>query len=366
MRKSGAIILALTLFAVFPLSASAQQQKAPQTVIVTQARSDNFTDSVEALGTLRANETVTLTATVTETVTAVNFEDNQRVEAGDILVEMMSAQEKAEVEAERATLNEAKRQLDRIKPLVAEGASSKSILDQRRRDYESARARLEAVKSGISDRIITAPFSGVVGLRNTSVGMVLQPGTRITTLDDDSVMKLDFAVPSVFLTALKPELEIVATSKSFPGREFKGTISSIDSQIDPNTRSIMVRAIIPNEDRVLMPGLLMSVEILKNPREAIVIPEEAIVPEARKNFVFVATQEDEGAKVAKREVELGSRRPGEIEVLKGLKEGERIVTHGTLNITDGAAVTIKAEQKEGEPLKDILAKGDEKKKEGSE
>ena len=358
MKKMTAFLFSLLVLTGAP-EALAQQGgggKAPQPVIVTRAAVEPFADSVEALGTLKANESVTLTATVTETVTAVNFEDGQRVEKGEILVEMMSGQEKAELDAERATVEEAKRQVERIAPLVKSGAASQSVLDQRQREHETAKARLEAVQSRISDRIIVAPFGGRLGLRDISVGAVLQPGTRITTLDDDSVMKLDFPVPSLFLPVLRPGLGIAATTRAFEGREFRGEIASIDSQIDPQTRSVMVRALLPNEEKILKPGLLMSVEIMKDPRQAIVVPEEAIVPEARRNFVYVV--EGGGAGIArKREVRLGARRPGEVEVVEGLAEGEAVVTHGAMNVSDGAAVTVKAVETGGETLQDLLETG---------
>lgn len=357
MRHISAFILTLMILAgAAPVMAQpgGGRERAPQPVIVTRAAVEPFADSVEALGTLKANESVTLTATVTETVTAVNFEDGQRVEQGDILVEMMSGQEKAELDAERATVEEAKRQVERIAPLVKSGAASQSVLDQRQREFETAKARLEAVQSRISDRIITAPFGGRVGLRNISVGAVLQPGTTITTLDDDSIMKLDFAVPSHFLAVLRPGLEIVATARAFEGREFKGQISSIDSQIDPVTRSVIVRALIPNEEKLLRPGLLMSVEIMKDPRQAVVIPEEAIVPEARKNFIYVVDSAGEAGVARKREVTLGARRPGEVEILEGLTAGETVITHGTMNVTDGAAVKVTAVETGSEPLQELL------------
>ena len=359
MKILSHFIMAALVVASFPVLAQAQKppEKGAQPVIVIRVAEDEFADHVEALGTLRANETVTLTATVTETVTAINFDDNARVEAGDILVEMTSTQEAAELDAEQATVDEALQQVERIEPLIKSGAASKSLLDERRRDYETAKARLEAIKSRIADRIITAPFAGVVGLRNISVGAVLQPGMRITTLDDDSIMKLDFSVPSVFLSAIEPGIEIVATSRSFPNHKFKGKIASIDSQIDPVTRSIAVRALIHNEEKLLRPGLLMSLDILKNPRTAIVIPEEAIVPEARKNFVFIVQKAEKGTAVKKQEVTIGARRSGEVEILKGLEIGDVVVTHGTLNLGDGAAVKITTEDKGNEPLKDMLQAG---------
>src|SRR5690606_6618599 len=141
---------------------------------------------------------------------------------------------------------------------------------------------------------------------------------------------------------LRPGLEIVATTRAFEGREFKGEIASIDSRIDPVTRSVTVRALIPNEERLLRPGLLMSVEIYKDPRNAIVVPEEAIVPEARQNFVFVVEEKGGGSVARRREVKLGARRPGEVEIVEGLAEGEAVITHGTLNVTDGAAINVTA------------------------
>ena len=183
------------------------QQAVP--VIVKAVVTDHFVDRVEALGTLRANETVVLTATVSEIVTDVHFEDGQRVKAGSILVEMTNEEEHALIEEERSTVAEAKKQYDRLRPLVQRGAASIALLDQRRREYETAKARLRAIESKLQDRLIIAPFAGIVGLRNISVGALIEPGDVITTLDDDSVMKLDFTVPSIHLASLKTGLPMV-------------------------------------------------------------------------------------------------------------------------------------------------------------
>jgi len=331
------LILALCLMGSgTPAVAQQGKGKPAQNVIVTPAHIEDFADRVEALGTLRANESVVLTATVTETVRAVNFEDGQRVKKGDVLVEMRGGEEKAELAGEQATLSEAKRQMERLQPLVATGAASQAQLDERKREYQTANARLDAIRSRIGDRIVTAPFDGVLGLRNISVGAVVQPGTRITTLDDDSVMKLDFAVPALYLETLKPGLDIIATASAFKGRSFKGKVASVDSQIDPVTRSISVRALVPNEGRVLKPGLLMNVEILKDPRQAVVVPEESILAQGEKNFVFVAG----GYTAQKIEIETGARQPGMVEVTKGLKGGEMVITHGTMTLADGAPIKI--------------------------
>jgi membrane fusion protein (multidrug efflux system) len=330
------------------------QQAVP--VIVKAVGTDRFVDRVEAFGTLRANETVELTATVSETVTGIHFEDGQRVEAGSILVEMTSEEEHALIEEERSTVAEAKKQYDRLQPLVQRGAASISLLDQRRREYQTAKARLRAIESKLQDRLIIAPFAGIVGLRNISVGALIEPGDLITTLDDDSVMKLDFTVPSIHLASLKTGLPIAARSPAFPGRTFTGTIASISSRIDPVTRAIVARAILSNPERLLKPGLLMQVELLKNPREVVVIPEEALIPSGRDNHVLVVDRSAEPAVARRRQVTIGGRRPGEVEILDGLKTGEFVVVDGGLRTRPGQAVNVIATDTGNEPLARLLTR----------
>ncbi len=344
-----AVVGIIAMLGATPASA---QQAVP--VIVKAVVNDRFVDRVEALGTLRANETVVLTATVSEIVTEVHFEDGQRVSAGTILVEMTDEEEQALIEEERSTLTEAQKQYDRLRPLVERGAASTSLLDQRRREYDSAKARLRAIESRLRDRLIIAPFAGVVGLRDVSVGALIEPGDVITTLDDDSVMKLDFTVPSIYLASLTTGLPIVATSPAFAGRRFEGTVASIDSRIDPVTRAIVVRAILPNPERLLKPGLLMSVELLKNPRDALVIPEEALIPTGRDNHVLVVDPSADPTVAQRRQVIIGSRRPGEVEIVEGLEAGELVVVDGTVRARPGQPVTIVAVDDGDAPLARLL------------
>ena len=340
------------IMGIFGAAQASAQQAVP--VIVKEVVNDRFVDRLEALGTLRANETVVLTATVSEIVTAVHFEDGQRVNAGSILVEMTNEEEHARIEEERSTLTEAKKQYDRLRPLVERGAASTSLLDQRRREYETAKARLRATESKLRERLIIAPFAGVVGLRNVSVGALIEPGDVITTLDDDSVMKLDFTVPSVYLANLRTGLPIVATSPAFDEHRFEGKISSIDSRIDPVTRAIVVRAILPNPERLLKPGLLMHVTLLKNLRDVLVIPEEALIPSGSINHVLVVDRSADPTVVHRRQVAIGNRRPGEVEIVEGLEEGEFVVVDGTLRARPGQPVTVIAEDDGDEPLAHLL------------
>lgn len=309
-------------------------------VRVAPAKSIAFSDRVEALGTLRANESVSLTANVSETITAIHFEDGQKVNVGDVLVEMTSSEEDALlVEAETNAL-EANRQLKRIRQLVSAGTASESLLDQRQRDFDAAQARLRATQSRLKDLVISAPFSGTVGLRLVSVGALVRPGDVITTLTDDSKMKLDFSVPSVFISTLTKGLNVEGKSRAYDEQTFSGTVASINNQVDPVTRTITVRALLPNPDGLLKQGMLMQLSLDVNPRDAIVIPEAALMPESDRNFVMLARQKDGAYLAERKQVQIRGRRFGEVEVQTGLDAGDLVITHGAFKIKPGTEVVF--------------------------
>ncbi len=333
---------------------SAAPAKPPTPVTVSAATLQAFEDRIEALGTLRAKESVALTATVTDTVRLLNFDDGQRVTAGQVLLEMTDDEEHAQLSEAQALVSEAQRQHRRVQSLTTAGTASRSLLDERGRELETARARLLAIESRLSDRLIKAPFAGVVGLRNISVGALVEPGDLITTLDDDSVMKLDLSVPSVYLSALRPGLQVRAISSAYGEREFSGEVYSIDSRIDPVTRSVLVRVLLPNPERLLKPGMLMQVTLIKNPRTTLIIPEAALMPLGAEQFVYKAAPDGSGYKAERRKILIGSRRPGEVEVLEGLTEGDLVITHGAMRVREGQAVTVRAVDEGGQPLRGLL------------
>jgi len=342
-------IAALMLLA--QAAAIAQPGGGPTPVIVAEAEVQPIADRVEALGTLRANESVEITSNVTETISAVHFDDGQRVAEGDLLVEMTSGEEHALLEEARARADEAQRQYDRVRSLVKQRSASESLLDERRRDLDTARALLVAIESRLADRLIKAPFDGVLGLRNISPGALVTPGDLITTLDDTGVMKLDFTVPSVFLRDLAPGLAIEARAPAYGERTFEGAVRSIDSRVDPVTRSVRVRALIPNPDRTLKPGVLMRVELLRNPRETLVVPESALLQKGRDHHVM---RIDVDAKAERVAVKVGARRPGQAEILEGLSAGDRVITHGADKVRPGQAVRVQALDDGTRPLAELV------------
>ncbi len=334
-----AFTLAVAVFALSLTNVSAQDGRpdTPMQVAVVEVETSDFVDNVEALGTTRANETADITASVTEKVVDIRFDDGQRVSAGDVLVVLNSTEEKADLDAARAVLEERRLAYERAKQLERRKFTATAQLDERRAALRQAEAEIEAIQARLADRTIRAPFDAVVGLRDISIGALVEPGDQITTLDDISVIKLDFNVPATHLATLRPGLSINVRTSAFEDRVFSGKISGVDSRVDPVTRSIVARAVIPNPDGALRPGLLMTVQLLKSPRTSMVVPEEALVPRGRVNTVYVV-DEAAGGVVETRAVEIGARRSGEVEIVSGLEVGEKVITHGTMRVRAGQRV----------------------------
>jgi len=306
----------------------------PTEVVTAVAKTEPLGVEIEAVGTARANEAADVTSKVSNLITAIRFQEGSFVKAGDVLVELDSAEARADLAAAEATLADSERQYTRTRDLAAKNALSASELDQIEATLKGNRARVEGARARLSDTSIRAGFNGRTGFRRVSVGSVVNAGTVITTLDDASLIKLDFTIPDTFMFALRQGLKVTAATAGLRGRTFEGTITRLDSRVDPATRSIFVRAEIPNRDGTLRPGMFMTVSLQGDVLPALLVPEAAIVPEQGRAFVFVV----EGGIAKRREVGLGRRKPGMVEVTSGLKDGERVVVDGTQNLRDGGKI----------------------------
>ncbi|MEQ8409365.1 MAG: efflux RND transporter periplasmic adaptor subunit [Gammaproteobacteria bacterium] len=307
---------------------------------VTEVTITDIADEVESVGTTVANESVDLTAAVSETISRVAFEDGEYVEAGEILVELTSAAEATRLAEAQATVDEAQRQLIRLQDLSADRLVAGSELDQARTATQTAQARLEGVMADLEDRLIRAPFSGYLGFRNVSTGSLLTPGTVITTLDDVSIMKLDFRIPEVYLADIAVGQDIATRSIVYKDRGFPGVITVIGSRVDPVTRSVSVRAEIENPTRQLRPGMLMTVALALNEKTVMVVPERAVIAAQGQQYVYVVGADN---RVERRSVELGRRRDGQVEIVTGLEVGERVVSEGTVQVRPGLTVQVQGE-----------------------
>jgi membrane fusion protein (multidrug efflux system) len=306
---------------------SGKIQRPPVPVTVWTVETRSFRDRVAALGTLRAWESVVITASVTETIDSLHFDDGQRVARGDLLARLQQDEEIAALREQEEVLAEQEREVARLKDLASRNQVAQTEVDQRRTLAAIARSKMAQMNARIADRNITAPFDGVLGLRQVSAGALISPGQGIVTLDDLSRMRLDFTVPSRSLEFVRVGQPVTATTAAYRDT-FVGQVSAIDSRVDPDNRSLTARARFDNADGRLRPGLLMSL-ILEGPeRQALVIPEQAVVSRASEHFVWLL-QETQATRVP---VQLGARIPGWVEVTAGLEAGQQVVYEGVARL----------------------------------
>ncbi len=330
------------IFVALGLSSFASAQRGPSSVFVETVSERDFAVRVEALGTLEPNEVVDLTLNTADRVQSLYFDDGQRVRKGKTLLSLAQREQIALTDEAEANVDEARKQLERVERLTERNAVSQAELDEARRAMNSASARLRAVQSRQKDRILVAPFDGILGFRQVSVGTFVRPGDMVARLIDDSEMNLEFTVPSIFLRSLKPGTQITARTDDFPDMDFEGIIATIDNAIDPVTRSVSVRATLPNPDRILMSGMFMEIVLIADPRKSLSIPEEAIQPVGPRTFVFKVDDTTTPPSVQRVEVKLGPKQGGYIEVLSGLAKYDRVVTEGVIRIRDGSEIKIES------------------------
>ena len=306
-------------------------------VEVAPARSGEVTVTVEAVGTLRANEAVIITSKVRGLITKIAFKEGQKVKAGAVLVEMDASELRADLAEMRAERNNARRLLDRARRLLEKRNVSEARVEVLMGELEAAEARVRADEARLADYVVRTPFSGRLGLRRVSLGALVEPGDEITTLDDVTPIKVDFQVPETALGRLIPGQSINARSAAQPDRTFTGKVVTIGSRVDPVTRSVEVRGEIANDDEFLKPGMFLTVSLIVEIRSGVVlIPEEAVVSLGSSHFVFAV----EGGKAVRTEVELGQRLPGEVEVRSGLEPGILVIIGGLQKVRTGVPVQL--------------------------
>ena len=316
---------------------SSAGDRATQSAVLVEtieARVQDVVRRVESVGTLYGDESVTLTAKVTEQVSAVFFEGGELIEAGQVLAELMDAEQTALLNEAEANLREARVQLERLVTLGQEIATAAEI-DVASARVDASAAQLEAIRSRLADRRIVAPFSGVIGFRRISVGALVTPGAVIAELDAIDPLKLDFTLPEVFLSEVAVGDTIRGHSVAWPGQEFAGAVTRISSRVDPVSRAFQVRALLKNDSGRLRPGMLINVALALHEEPGIVVPERALIQVGDRSAVFVV---DDGAIARRAEVTIGRRLPGQIVLRSGVEPGERVVVNGQLLLRPGTVV----------------------------
>lgn len=320
---------------------AAPAQESPRspgvTVAVAPVGESALVDRLRAVGTVKAQDAVTLTVRASGVVDEIMFDHGDTVAAGVTLLRLEDAEERAQLAAARAALDKARRAHARALELSREGAVSQQALDTAAADLEAARAEVAVAEARLDERVVRAPFAGRLGFREVSPGAWLEPGAAITTLDDIASVHVDFDVPERHLAVLSPGQAVMVDSVAHPGQTFAGTVISIGSRVDPATRQVRVRALIDNPDVLLRPGQLVTVRVDLRQRTAILVPSTAVYAVGRQNFAFVV---DEDNVAHRRAVTLGERRDGSVEVIEGLRPGERLVVEGATKLDEGDRVRV--------------------------
>ncbi|GAB5415505.1 MAG: efflux RND transporter periplasmic adaptor subunit [Congregibacter sp.] len=302
---------------------------APVTVVTVGTQ--QYENRIQALGTLQAWESVNITAPVSQLVTELAFEDGDTVEKGQVLARLRQDAQLAQEQELNARLADAKREVRRLSDLAKKNQVAQTDLDSAITAVEVFEHQLNVVRAEIADRTIVAPFAGVLGLREVSDGALVETGQRLTTLDDISRMRLQFTVPAKYLGVLRPGMAVSASTPAFTS-EFEGVLTAVGSRVDPVARAVSARAVIPNDEGLLRPGLLMEIELRGQTREVVVVPEESLQSRAARHFVWVL----DGEQAKRREVTIGDRLPGWVVVESGVSPGEQIVRDGVVRLSGNA------------------------------
>lgn len=352
----------------------------PATVRVVLPEPRAFSDRIEALGQAKARQSVTITSDTTELITRVLFTSGQRVRRGQPLVELKADEQDAEVIRARASVNQARREYDRLAALAQRGFAPRARVEELQAALQEQQAALTAVQARRQDRVIRAPFSGTLGLSDAAPGQLVNPGAAVATLDDLSAIHVDFDVPERYLGVLRTGLSISARTDAYPDQTFRGVISRIDTRIDPATRAVTARAEFANPGERIKPGQLLRVAVEQGGRQELAVPESAVLFESDSAFVYlVAPGQGRGARpgaggpqggggqggapaadgpggrrdasltAQRREVETGARQDGLVEIVSGLTASDRIVADGLNRVNPNQPVRIAGAGQGGPP-----------------
>ena len=317
-------------------------QSGPVAVEVGRVEAMRLEDDTQAVGTLRSRQGVMLRPEVSGRISKLGFTDGQRVRRSQLLVQLDDALQRAQLQQAEAQASIARTNLQRNQDLLAQNFISKSAVDQSQSNVEVAEAQVALAKAQLARMQIVAPFDGVVGLRIVNVGDYVKDGADLVNIEDLSSVWVDFRLPERFIARLKPGQDVQVTLDALPGRRYLGRIDALDSQLDANGRSVLVRARLANAGGELRAGMYARSRVVFDVREgALVVPEEALVPLGEKQYLYKLVADGEN-KIAQRiEARIGSRVPGKVEVLEGVKAGDHVVIAGQARLGRGDSVPVR-------------------------
>ena len=293
--------------------------------------------TITAVGSLRSDESITLRPESAGRISAITFQEGQRVAKGAPLVKLDPAIPEAELQQAKANLTLAKAKFDRAVDLAQRSFISGQAKDEAENNLKVAEASVQLAQAKLAKTDIRAPFSGVIGLRSVSVGDYVKEGADLVNLESIDPLKVDFRVPETYLRQVQAGQPLEVTLDALPGKSYDGKVMAMNPLIDAAGRAIVIRAQVRNQDTTLRPGMFARVKLItRAERDALVVPEESLVPQGADQYVFKVTD----GKVARVKVATGQRRDGKVEIVSGVAPDDVIVTAGQLKLRDGVSVRI--------------------------
>jgi membrane fusion protein (multidrug efflux system) len=344
------VIAAVVLGAIFGLkyrqmraaaAAMAARKPAPATVTSAPAVQEKWRTTLRAVGALESFRGVTIRSEIEGRVVNVNFDSGARVQAGDVLVEMDTATESAQLRSNEASARLAQLNLERARELRRNNTNTQADVDTAEATAAQTQAAIEATRATLAKKRIVAPFAGRVGLRQVNPGQFLNKGDAVVTLESTNPIYADFTLPQQDVTHVQPGLAVKVAVDAFPGREFTGTIEATDPRVSATTRSMRIRAVLDNADEALRPGMFAHVDVeLPDETAVVVLPATAIVYSPYGDSVYVVAKENGATVAQQRFVQIGTRRGDQISLLKGVAPGEEVVTAGQGKLRPGTPLQV--------------------------
>ena len=293
--------------------------------------------TITAVGSLRSDESVTLRPETAGRISAITFQEGQRVAKGAPLVKLDPAIPQAEVQQAKANLTLARAKFDRAVDLAKRSFISGQARDEAENNLKVAEAALQLAEAKLAKTELKAPFAGIIGLRSVSIGDYVKEGADLVNLEAIDPLKVDFRVPETYLRQVQVGQSLEVTLDALPGSTFDGKVVAVNPLVDAAGRSVVIRAQVRNQDTTLRPGMFARVRLItRQQADALVVPEQALMPQGNEQYVFKVVD----GKVVRTKVETGQRRDGRVEVVSGLAPGDTVVTAGHLKVRDGSAVRV--------------------------
>jgi len=327
---------------------------APTAVAVSAARAEAWAPSLPAIGTFRAIQGIDIAPQIGGKVTAVHVDSGQEVAAGTLLYEIDHSVEEAELASHLATLKNSTLALERQQKLTLSGNAAKANLDAAEAARDSAAAAVARVRATIAQKMLTAPFSGQLGIRRIDLGQYVSPGTSLVTLQQLDPIYVDFPLPEKWLDLLKEGQPVEVSVDSYPGHVFRGTIAAIDARVATDSRNVWVRGVLDNKAKRLLPGMFANLNVVAGtPAETVTLPRTAINTSLYGDNVYVVKPQPQAGNVPpasdgadapliveRRFVRVGETRADRVAIQDGVRPGELVVTEGQVKLAPDARVRI--------------------------